>query len=189
MAFNARSVRGIGGCGSIEEHYESAAMYGRQTETAIAAMSCLAEVFDSGETRLSAAQIARNRDLQLPSVAKVLTILSGANLVEGSPGPGGGYALARHPKTICIYEVFELFESTDDERNCPFGGGVCGVGEKCAIHDKLSAIQNSMNRLLHDTTFESFRQKRRRSAGASGSRQRSPQQRESYRAGKPRRTS
>ena len=73
------------------------AMYGKQTETAIAAMSRLAEVWDGGRTRLSAVEIADKRGLPRAMVAKILSTLSQANLVQGAPGPGGGYALAREP--------------------------------------------------------------------------------------------
>lgn len=162
-------------------------MYGRQTETAIAAMSRLAEVYDGGETRLSAADIARTRNLQAPTVAKVLTALSQAGLVTGKNGPGGGYALARAPKEILLHQVSTLFERENDSTICPFGGGVCGRGEPCALHDKLVGVQEAMNDLLKRTTFEAFRvafQER-------GLRPRSPRavdfkrKRKSFRASKP----
>ena len=92
-------------------------MYGRQTETAIAAVSRLSEVYDGGATRLSASEIARDRGLQAPSVAKILTTLSQAGLVGGMPGPGGGYALARDPSEITVRDVFALFEREDDNNN------------------------------------------------------------------------
>ena len=104
-------------------------MYGKQTETAIAALSRLAEVWDGGRTRLSAVEIADQRGLPRAMVAKILSALSQAGLVSGSPGPGGGYALAREPKEISLREAHELFERDDVSSNCPFGCGVCGVGE------------------------------------------------------------
>ncbi|HBS29495.1 MAG TPA: Rrf2 family transcriptional regulator [Phycisphaerales bacterium] len=133
-------------------------MYGKQTETAIAALSRLAEVWDGGKTRLSASDIARERGLQGPFVAKMLTVLSQAGLVDGTPGPGGGYALARHPSKIHLYDVFTLFEREETSNLCPFGGGVCGKGEPCAIHHKLVDVQTSMSQLLRHTTFEAFRE-------------------------------
>ncbi len=132
-------------------------MFGKQTQTAIAAMSRLAEVYDEGATRISAADIAENRDLQRPIVAKILTVLSQANLVGGSPGPGGGYVLARDPKEIALYDVFRLFEREDESVDCPYGGGVCGVGEPCALHDKLVHMQETVNNFMKKTTFEGFR--------------------------------
>ena len=64
-------------------------MYPRQTETAIAVASRLAEVFDGGTTRRSVTEIAESRDLQRPFVAKILTVRSQAGRVGGVPGPGG----------------------------------------------------------------------------------------------------
>lgn len=132
-------------------------MYGKATECGIAAMSRLAEVYDEGKTRLSAQEIARDRGLLKPFVGKVLTTLSQAGLVKGSRGPGGGFTLARHPSEIRIFDVFKLFEREDDSELCPFGGGVCGVGVNCALHEKLAAVQDAVNHVLHDTTFEDFR--------------------------------
>lgn len=132
-------------------------MYGKQTERAIAAVSRLAEVWDGGRTRLSATQIADQRGLPAPMVAKLLTALSQAGLVSGSPGPGGGYALAKAPDLINLQDVFRLFEREDLSDNCPFGGGVCGVGDPCPLHDRLVGLQSMTRRLLRETTFEIFR--------------------------------
>lgn len=131
-------------------------MYGKQTERAIGAMSRLAEVWDGGKTRLSAFDIADERSLPRPMVAKILTMLSQAHLVTGSPGPGGGYALARNPAEITLREVYDLFEREDRSNLCPFGGGVCGVGEPCAMHEKLVQTQRGITEFLR-TTFECFR--------------------------------
>lgn len=162
-------------------------MYGRQTETAIAAMSRLAEVYDGGTTRISAADIARERNLQGPFVAKILTTLSQAGLISGSPGPGGGYTLAKPPKTIFLNDVFSLFERENTELACPFGGGVCGSGDPCPLHNKLVHVKESMDDLLKNTTFAVFQ-------GVSRvkpllpilSADRAGKPRESYRATRPR---
>lgn len=132
-------------------------MYGKQTETAIAAMSRLAEMYDDSHSRHSATEIADARGLQRPFVAKILTILSQAGLVDGSRGPGGGYSLAMPPKKITLFEVFKLFEREDQNDDCPFGGGVCGVGDPCPIHDKLVQLKDSLDDVMKNTTFEDFR--------------------------------
>ena len=97
-------------------------MYGKQTECAIAAMSRLAEVYDGEKTLLSAAEIADSRALPRPFVAKTLSILTQAGLVNGSRGPGGGCALAKDPKKIKLYDVFKLFEREDKSDNCASRG-------------------------------------------------------------------
>jgi Rrf2 family protein len=132
-------------------------MYGKATETAIAAMSRLAEVWDGGMTRLSAEEIATSRNLQRPFVAKVLTTLSQARLVSGSRGPGGGFTLAMAPAKISLHDVFRLFERENESDVCPFGGGICGVGDPCPLHDKLVGVQKAIDDVLLNTTFEAFR--------------------------------
>lgn len=132
-------------------------MYGKQTERAIAALSRLAESWDGGKSRLSANDIADQRGLPRAMVAKLLTVLSQAGLVHGSPGPGGGYALAKRPEEIALQDVYCLFERDDVSPLCPFGGGVCGVGEPCALHDRLVQMQSAVKVMLRDTSFDIFR--------------------------------
>ena len=162
-------------------------MYGKQTECAIAAISRLAEVYDGGLTNLSADNIADSRDLPRPFVRKILSILAQAGLVIGSRGPGGGCTLAKDPRKIKLYDVFKLFEREDDSDNCPFGGGRCGVGDPCPLHEKLVAVQDAIKDLLHKTTFEDFqlshqeKSKRPKDKKRKGGRQ-AKGKRESYRA-------
>lgn len=132
-------------------------MYGKQTECAIAAMSRLAEVYDGGITNLSADDIADSRGLPRPFVRKILSVLAQAGLVNGSRGPGGGCTLSKEPGKIKIFDVFKLFEREVESVNCPFGGGRCGVDDPCPLHEKLVAVQDAIEHLLHDTTFEDFR--------------------------------
>jgi Rrf2 family protein len=162
-------------------------MYGKQTERAIAALSRLAEIWDGGRTRLSAFEIADQRGLPRAMVAKLLTALSQAGLVNGSPGPGGGYALAKPPSEICLRDVYAIFERDDTSPNCPFGGGICGVGDPCPLHDQLVAMQSSIRGWLDHTTFESFRVAYQEKGLKPAPRDATPQgERQSYRAPKHR---
>lgn len=135
-------------------------MHGKATETAIAAMGYLAERYDD-EERCSAAEIAKARGLQGPFVAKLLTELARAGLVIGVRGPGGGFSLARDPDEITLNDVSALFER-DAGDDCPFGGGICGHGEPCPLHDKFAAVRKATARILHQTTFGVFRRNRRK---------------------------
>jgi Rrf2 family protein len=163
-------------------------MYGKATQNAIAAMSRLAEVYDGGKTRLSAAEIAESRGLQKPFVSKLLSVLANAGYVIGSRGPGGGFTLAKHPRHIRLHDVFKLFDREDEDLACPFGGGVCGVGDPCPLHDKLVDVQNAMNTLLRETKFEVFRAAYAdgRSGSDGNARGRKKGKRKSFRATSPR---
>lgn len=140
-------------------------MYGKATQTSIAALSRLAEVYDDPATRLSATQIAESRGLQKPFLAKILSTLSQAGLIEGTRGPGGGFKFAVHPKNVTLYNVFVLFEREEKSDACPVGGGACGSGDKCPLHDRFSAVRKATDKVLHETTFDTFRLAYRKSKG------------------------
>lgn len=129
--------------------------YGRTVQHAIAAMSRLAEIYPQ-RGKLSAAEIADCRHLPRPVVAKVLTVLSQAGLVIGSPGPGGGYSLARPPQSISLFDVAVLFERHEEMLSCPFGPDYCGVGPPCPLHDQLSQCRSQLLQFLQTNTFAVF---------------------------------
>ena len=75
----------------------------------------MAEVYcDDPPVRLSSLQIAEHRKLMKPVVAKVLTVLSQAGLVTGSPGPNGGYRLAKPPEQISLYDISIHFDQLEE---------------------------------------------------------------------------
>jgi Rrf2 family protein len=129
--------------------------YGKTAQHAIAAMSRLAEVY-AEKRRLNSSEIAEDRGLPRPIIAKVLTELSQAGLVIGSPGPGGGYALAKPPGKITLYEVAELFDRMSQNISCPFGPNWCGSGAPCPLHDQLAELREQVVRFLKTSTFAEF---------------------------------
>ena len=134
--------------------------YGKTTQNAIAAVSLLAEAYDEqNPRRLSSSEIAASRNLSKPIVAKVLTTLSQAGIVSGTPGPGGGYALAVSPDSLTLFDVVILFERQDADLTCPFGPGWCGKGDPCPLHDELQLVGEQMETFLRSSRFAVFRSK------------------------------
>lgn len=133
--------------------------YGKTAQNAISAMSFLAEVYDGGHSRVSSPDIATKRQISKPLVAKLLVALSQADLVNGAPGPKGGYSLAKAPSEITLHEIVDLFEKTDERISCPFGPDWCGNKEPCPLHHKIAAIESSINSFLCDTTLGVFQKK------------------------------
>lgn len=129
--------------------------YGKSTQNAIAAISCLAEGHQRG-VRLSSWDIARARELPQTLVAKLLTNLSQAGLITGSPGPHGGYALSRQPEQITLYDVSSVFDRIEDRIICPFGPNWCGHGDPCPLHDQLHQMNLQFEEYLRKTTLAVF---------------------------------
>uniref|UniRef100_A0A7C2JYS4 Rrf2 family transcriptional regulator n=1 Tax=Schlesneria paludicola TaxID=360056 RepID=A0A7C2JYS4_9PLAN len=131
--------------------------YGKVAQAAIAAASLLAERYaPDGGVRLSSREIAQARRLSQPIVAKVLTTLSQVGLVSGAPGPGGGYALARPPEQITLYDVVEPFDRLESTLVCPFGEGWCGTGPQCPLHVQLESLRQQISDFLKGTTLARF---------------------------------
>ena len=144
-------------------------MYGKQTETAIAAVTFLAEIWQGPRTRrVSAADIADARGLQRPFVAKLLSALSQAGIVSGSPGPGGGYALAKDPSDIRLRDVWLVFERPEPNRDCPFVGNACTNTSPCPLHKRIQSVHDSINVLLDETTFDLVADRSDELAGLNG---------------------
>ena len=95
--------------------------------------------------------------LRKPFAAKLLTVLSQARLVAGTPGPRGGYWLARPPSEITLLDISRCFEREGPLLACPFGPDFCGKGdEKCALHDDIVALHEHVDAFLGRTTLDVF---------------------------------
>ncbi len=129
--------------------------YSKLAQAGIAAVSYLAAV--SPEKRLAgSAEIAADRQLSRMLVAKVLTLLSAAKVVEGKPGPSGGYLLARPAAELTLLDVVKVFEDPQDRVMCPFGPNWCGVGPSCPLHDTFVDMHQKALDRLDSETFQQF---------------------------------
>ena len=139
--------------------------YGKIAQYAIAAVSRLAEVYHADvPMKLNSADIAQRRNLPQPVVAKVLTVLSQAGIVRGTPGPGGGYWLAREPGAVTLYDVVSLFERLDETVSCPLGPHYCGTGPQCPMHAGILKMRDQTVAFLKTNHFAKFTIRRSDSA-------------------------
>ncbi len=134
-------------------------LYQKATQNAIAAVSRLAELYHDPAQRASSRDIAESRNLPMPIVAKILTELSRGGLITGSPGPGGGYRLARPPHEISLQDVANLFER-DVQSACPYGPGWCGSQAPCPLHASMIAMRQQIDEYLASTHFGVFEPKK-----------------------------
>ncbi|RJO70437.1 MAG: Rrf2 family transcriptional regulator [Myxococcales bacterium] len=132
-------------------------MFNKSTTAAFGAMIQLAREFIENERgAITAREVARKINLPSPFVAKILTILSQHGMVLGSPGPNGGYYLARPPRKITLLEIVACFERTDPPQRCLFGPGKCEQKSACALHHKVKSLYDHRTELLKGTTLAEF---------------------------------
>jgi len=129
--------------------------YSKLAQGGIAAVSYLASI--SGESRLAGSgQIAAARKLPPQITAKILTLMSRAGIVLGTPGPTGGYRLARPAAEISLFDVIRVFEDPEQRVMCPFGPEWCGTGALCPLHDTLLDIHRETIKRLARESFAQF---------------------------------
>ena len=76
---------------------------------------------------LSAAELAEQAGLEVPTVAKLLKPLSQAGLVAAFRGSNGGYRLARAAADISLVEIVEAMEGPLGMTECSLHAGNCGI--------------------------------------------------------------
>lgn len=129
--------------------------YSKLGQAGIAAVSYLAQI--AHEDRLAgSAEIASARKLSRVLVAKILTLLSSAGIVEGKTGPAGGYQLTRPPGEISLLDVVAVFDDLEERVMCPFGPEWCGVGPHCPLHDTFASMHQRSLDLLKTENFGRF---------------------------------
>lgn len=137
------------------DQHASVFAYSKLAQGGIAAVSFLASV--SGEKRLvGSAEIAAAREMSRQLIAKILTKLSQAGLVTGTPGPTGGYRLSRPAAKITLLDVVTVFEDPESRVMCPFGPNWCGHGPQCPLHEKFIQMHDDIIRRLRKETFAQF---------------------------------
>ena len=82
--------------------------YGKMANYAIASMSYLAANYEVEGFTANAEKIAKARAISKPLVSKLMSQISMAGLVQGKPGPGGGFFLARKPEEISLLDIICL---------------------------------------------------------------------------------
>ncbi|MDQ8203619.1 Rrf2 family transcriptional regulator [Pelagicoccus sp. SDUM812003] len=123
---------------------------------AIASLSYLAANYHKDGFKANSQTIAKARNLSRPLVGKLMSQMSTAGLVNGTPGPGGGFYLSKSPSEISLLEIVRLFEKVEESLMCPFGPGWCGNGDPCPFHYELEDKRDEMLSWLSNTNLQVF---------------------------------
>lgn len=130
--------------------------YGKTARQGVAAMSYLAELYAVEGRVATSAEVGEARGMPQALAAKLLSEASGAGLVVGTTGPGGGYRLAKGPEEITLADIVWIYERKQEEYPCPFGPGWCGTGNPCPLHDDFVALEEQSTKFLEETTLAVF---------------------------------
>jgi len=94
--------------------------------------------------RVSLKSISERQHISLSYLEQLFSKLRQAALVDGTRGPGGGYALARDVNEISIADIVLAVDESLDVTECE-GKKNCLAGHRCLSHD----LWNALSRKLH----------------------------------------
>lgn len=138
-------------------------------EYAIRAMTYVAN-FEPG-TRLLARDISAHERIPGPFLGKIFQTLVRAGLLKSSKGPGGGFALARDPGSIMLYDIYRAVDGDGYLDACAVGLARCNDEMPCPLHERWKPIRERIRNYLQDTSLTAMVDATRRKQ-ASGERER-----------------
>ena len=123
----------------------------RQADYALRAMLYLARLDSS--VRAATSQIASEQQIPPSFLAKIISQLSIAGLINTSRGARGGVTLARDAEEITLLDVVEAIDGPISLNVCSHSAGACPFGEDCPIQPIWSETQTDLVNKLKSTNF------------------------------------
>ncbi len=125
----------------------------RQADYAMRAVLYLSKL--GPDRRAATSQIADEQHIPPSFLAKIVSQLSVAGLLQTSRGARGGVSLARSPEDISLLEVVEAIDGPIFLNECVADGGVCTFGESCLMRPVFCEAQAELVTRLENTSFGS----------------------------------
>ena len=109
----------------------------------------------SGE-RLSAAVLATETGVPLPTAQKLMGRLAAAGLLNSSRGPQGGFTLARCPTSISLADIVEAVEGTIAMTQCGGSEEVsdCALDAHCRVKPHMGLVGTAVRGALDAVTLQ-----------------------------------
>jgi Rrf2 family protein len=126
----------------------------RQADYAIRAVIYLAQL--GADRRASTSQIAHDQQIPPSFLAKIVSQLSVAGLLQTSRGARGGVSLAKKADQISLLEVVEAIDGPILLNECVADNGACTFGEKCPLQPIWCDAQKELVQRLDSTKFGDF---------------------------------
>ncbi|MHC4849305.1 MAG: SUF system Fe-S cluster assembly regulator [Planctomycetota bacterium] len=125
----------------------------RQTDYGIVLMSLFTGKTD--EVILSARDMAKETNLPLPTVSKILKSLTRGGLLESTRGVKGGYSLARESGRISVSDIIEAIEGPIALTDCiDQTNRDCLIEESCPCKSNWLRINMAVKAALETIPLE-----------------------------------
>lgn len=101
----------------------------------------------------SAAEIAARIRVAVPTVSKILKILTSGGLVASLRGAKGGYLLARAPEQISVAQIIEVMDGPIGMTECSITPGLCTQESDCPVRANWQKVNQVVLHALQQVTL------------------------------------
>lgn len=126
----------------------------RQADYAVRAVVYLSEL--GPDRRAATSQIAQEQQIPPSFLAKIVSQLSVAGLLQTSRGARGGVSLAKPPENISLLEVVEAIDGPIWLNECVADPSACTFGSTCEMKPVWCDAQAELVAKLSGTNFSQF---------------------------------
>ena len=109
-----------------------------------------------GDGRVSAAELAEESGLPVPTVQRLVSKLTAAGLLRSVRGANGGLQLARPAAAITVADIVEAVEGPIALTAC-IDDGVCDHEARCSMKPHWPVINNAVRGALAGITIDQLR--------------------------------
>ncbi|TSB02165.1 SUF system Fe-S cluster assembly regulator [Sphingorhabdus contaminans] len=110
-----------------------------------------------GGMRTSATELSGETGIALPTVQKLVSILTKGGLLRSVRGAGGGIQLARPAAAITLADIIEAVEGPIAMTNCINASTCnCAIEPDCNIKPHWAIVNNAVRSALSDVSLSSL---------------------------------
>lgn len=124
---------------------------------AVRALIYLAK-FSKEDQMIGIKKISEDLNLSSPFLGKILQNLVKQKLLVSTKGPNGGFALAKKPSDITLWDIVIKVDGEDFFTNCLISLEPCRAHDSskpfCPVHAQYDKLRNEIAKFYQDTTLE-----------------------------------
>lgn len=135
------------------------------TKIRYGARAMLELAFRYGEGPIELKEIARKEDISIKYLEQVINPLRAAGLVKAIRGSKGGYALAKPPSAICLYDVVETLEGPLNLLECLRDPKACQKVPSCVTRDIWKEVSDAISKVFYSVTLEDMVNRKKEKEG------------------------
>lgn len=114
--------------------------------------------FSEEDKRIGIKKISEDLGLSSPFLGKILQNMVKQKLLVSTKGPNGGFALAKNPEEVTLYDIVIKVDGEDFFTNCLISLEPCKTHDPskpyCPVHAQYEKLRNDIGAFYKKTTLE-----------------------------------